>query len=413
MFEGQAKNALTIESYRVERQGNQGTLSAIVRVPGREFEIYFRGPEHSLSSRGGDPFLIVCLTTAMKLGLPLVMKSPVSPQLLCAADTVQDIYRKWDSDLKKIAIVATPRVEIADGKAEGVAVFFSGGVDSSFSVYRHLNEISALILVHGFDIRLHQLRLREGVSKSLQEWARSLDKPLLEVETNCREFTDPYVSWPNYQFGPALAAVGVFLGGVVNKVLIPSSESYAHLDPCGSHPLLDPLWSTEEVSIVHDGAEASRAEKLTLVANDPAALRFLRVCWKNPGDAYNCGHCEKCIRTMIGLELVGALGGCAAFKNKLDPVVVAEVELPSDLVFYHAEENLTLLKQQGSHAGLVGALETVIFRYRAKKAVRYLAELPASPGGTEGLLSAVWRHRRALLRELIKKFYGKCMKRNQ
>ena len=40
--------------------------------------------------------------------------------------------------------------------------------------------------------------------------------------------------------------------------------TYAHLGPLGSHPLLDPLWSSEDVELVHDGCEATRLDKLAL-----------------------------------------------------------------------------------------------------------------------------------------------------
>ena len=77
--------------------------------------------------------------------------------------------------------------------------------------------------------------------------------------------------------------------------------------PC-SHPALDPLWSTEAVEVVHDGAETRRVDKVAALAASPLALRYLRVCWENRGGAYNCGRCGKCMRTMVDLDLAGALG---------------------------------------------------------------------------------------------------------
>jgi hypothetical protein len=51
--------------------------------------------------------------------------------------------------------------------------------------------------------------------------------------------------------------------------------------------------------------------KTEKVAGWPAALECLRVCWKNPDSAYNCGKCPKCLRTMVTLRLVGCLDECA------------------------------------------------------------------------------------------------------
>ena len=41
--------------------------------------------------------------------------------------------------------------------------------------------------------------------------------------------------------------------------------------------------------------------------------RHLRVCWKNYGRRDNCCRCEKCLRTMLMLDLLGKLGPFEAF----------------------------------------------------------------------------------------------------
>ena len=52
---------------------------------------------------------------------------------------------------------------------------------------------------------------------------------------------------------------------------------------------------------IHDGAEARRCDKLRRLAESAPALKGLRVCWQDAG--FNCGRCEKCLRTMIALHL--------------------------------------------------------------------------------------------------------------
>jgi hypothetical protein len=132
------------------------------------------------------------------------------------------------------------------------------------------------------------------------------------VTTNVRELSDPLVPWDAYH-GSALASVGLALAGRVRTLIVPASLTFANLVPWGSHPLLDPLWSTEEVDIVHDGCEATRLDKLAAIGNDPAARRWLRVCWEVRGGAYNCGHCEKCLRTMVALRALGLLDAFTTF----------------------------------------------------------------------------------------------------
>ena len=41
-------------------------------------------------------------------------------------------------------------------------------------------------------------------------------------------------------------------------------------------------------------------------------MRNLHVCWQN-GTAHNCGRCEKCVRTLLTLELLGVREKAASF----------------------------------------------------------------------------------------------------
>src|SRR5574337_867736 len=44
-----------------------------------------------------------------------------------------------------------------------VAVFFSGGLDSFYTLLKRRNEIDSLVFIHGFDIPLENVALREQV----------------------------------------------------------------------------------------------------------------------------------------------------------------------------------------------------------------------------------------------------------
>jgi hypothetical protein len=86
------------------------------------------------------------------------------------------------------------------------------------------------------------------------------------------------------------------------NTIIASSHSEDDRMPWGSHPQTDHLWSTESSHLVHDGV-IRRSEKIRLIGQTPNALRGLRVCWQDT--AYNCGICEKCLRTRLSLRLLG------------------------------------------------------------------------------------------------------------
>jgi hypothetical protein len=278
-----------------------------------------------------EPFLACALLPAMARGENLRVEGPVSPRLLENLDTIQAIYHRWDTALKIVEVDAAAGAMPADGFGRGL--FFSGGVDSWYSLLKHHHagqyddgELRYLILVFGFDVKLDNPALFDKILAAVETVAKATGLRLLVVETNVRQFSDGIVPWGFYHGGP-MAAVGLTLSRIVRHCLIASSYAYAELHPWGSHPLLDPLWSTETVAFTHDGCEAVRSAKVAAIARSEVALSTLRVCWANEGEQYNCGRCEKCLRTMLALHVAGALDRCSTFKVPLTTAAVRRMVL--------------------------------------------------------------------------------------
>lgn len=366
--------------YSVE--GGKSKVSATIQCGERNFNLWYRVSQGPVSQTG-NPFLVAGLFLAMKAGQTLSLTGQtVSPRLVAASATIQDIFNKWYPECAKVEVKAhasAPQGGLLPTR--GVACFFSGGLDSFYTLLKHQSEITHLILIHGFDMWLEDERLRALVSKELNNVAARLGKPLIEVETNLRDIGDEYLDWGLHYFGSGLASVALLLSPQFAKVYIPSSETYAHLEPCGSHPLLDPLWSTEQTSIVHDGCEATRAEKAAMVSHSDVALSSLRVCYQNLLDRdqnherstrYNCGHCEKCLRTMLNLRAAGALERCTTFERTLDPAEVARIDPEYDLALFHVVDNLRALEVAGRDPDLIQALHQSINRYHRRKIVQGL-----------------------------------------
>ena len=92
------------------------------------------------------------------------------------------------------------------------------------------------------------------------------------------------VHWERHYHGSALAGLGLAMSGLLSHVCIPSAFSYNHMVAHGSTPLLDEMFSTDRVRIVHDGAEVTRARKVAKILEwqRSLVLAHLRVCVK-PG----------------------------------------------------------------------------------------------------------------------------------
>jgi hypothetical protein len=314
-----------------------------------------------------DFLLPLTLFPAMVTGCHLKLQGNVSSRLLSAVPKIQDIFRLWGTEhwSKKyqwVSVKAKARNRNAD-RASGVACFFSGGLDAFYTLLEHRDEVTHLIFVHGFDIHLTNQTLRARTSHTAREVAKELGKTLIEVETDLRMFSDQLVSWDKYH-GAALASIALLFQDRFRKVLIAATNTYAVLNPWGSHPLLDPLWSTELTEIEHDECEATRTEKAAYISQYELAIEQLRVCYdyENPSSTYNCGRCEKCLRTMIDLRIAGALERCKTLPSNIDLKAVANMDLSSEVIMPFARHRLKVLERLGTEPELAEALAEAIVK---------------------------------------------------
>ena len=256
----------------------------------------------------GDVVLAAALFPALRVGTPLVVEEPVSARLLAGARAIVDICSGWERSFHRIPIDA-PVVDRSDDGGDKVGLLFSCGVDSFYSLLRtraDADAISTLVTIHGYDMKLAD---REGfalVRDRVQRVAAELDKEVLFVETNLGEIGGKFVS-SAYLQGGQLASCALGFGSHLRRCYEASSAAYRHMAPWGSHPFIDPLWSTESLELVHDGAELARHEKVYEIASSGLALETLRVC---NYELENCRRCSTCLVTMLALHVAGALKDC-------------------------------------------------------------------------------------------------------
>jgi hypothetical protein len=350
----------------VEKPVSSGEeLAARVLLGGDERQIFFRASVPVDEGRT-DPFLTASLIPAMRLGATLRVEGGVSRRLLRTLPTIEDILCAWDGRLAKIEVAAQTVGGPRTRRSGGVAAFFSGGVDSFYTLLKHRSELSALIFVHGFDVKLKQRALRGVISDGVRAAAKEAGLPLIEVETNLRYFSGRYASWERLYAGCALASVALFLSSLFRKVYIPSTRTFAELEPAGSHPMLDPMWSTEATELVHDGCESSRVAKVAAIANDDVAMRWLRVCTVNTDGLYNCGRCEKCLRTMVSLRIAGALDRCSTLPHDLEIRSISRLVVHDPWQRGFLVENLEAARANNGDAALERALRKRLARHERR-----------------------------------------------
>jgi hypothetical protein len=266
--------------------------------------LHYRIPAKSfLPQSVGDALVVSVLAPAMRAGsiLQLPDNVPVSSKLAASLDGIQRVWMSWNAGLQKVELKAS----LYDpAPCHGpVGLFYAGGVDSSFSLLAHLDELDVLIIAFGFDHTMSEAEIAASLDRN-GRFTRHLGKELIAVETNHSRFVRELGVSRTFVFGATLASIALLLG--LRRCYIASSHAASNAMPQGSHPGLDHRFSNGVTEIIHDDISVTRLEKTWAVAKRRDILDNLRVCWEFPND--NCGVCPKCLRTMVALRLCGVGG---------------------------------------------------------------------------------------------------------
>jgi hypothetical protein len=141
----------------------------------------------------------------------LISEGEVSQRLLTTLSIIQNVYSSWNSAFHRVQIDKMRPVLRTPATGNRVGAFFSGGVDSFYTLIKNQDIITDIIFVHGLDIKLGDQSYRQRISKSIQDIATHFGKNLIEIETNLRDLLDPYISYGRWGWSIALAAVGHLL----------------------------------------------------------------------------------------------------------------------------------------------------------------------------------------------------------
>jgi hypothetical protein len=306
------------------------------------FETSAGGPDYSADERCADAFLAACFPLAAAHEESRVrIEGQPCPMLVEGLYTAHAWWTSWGGPSVMPLIETSGRVvrRARTGDARGVA-FLSGGVDSLHMLMRNHRlyrpddpaYIRDALFIHGFDIGKRARdpednRFRTAL-QHLQPLAEEAGLRLISCRTNLRHLPSKPDFWYHRHNGAALAAVGHAAIRGTGFLFIGASHDIANPVPIGSHPAVDGLFSSQRITVIHDGARYNRFQKVRELACWPAALAALRVCPSDPGNELNCRVCEKCLRTRLellaaGVEETAALGPSLTpieLWNKLEPV---------------------------------------------------------------------------------------------
>jgi hypothetical protein len=341
---------------------------------GRSEYIFARTePPYTLDA---DPngFLLGAFLPAWTAGESRIrIEGAICPLLAANLTIASSLMRTWFTDLGAPPIVECDYGYRPPGSRCGA--FLSGGVDSlamvrSLTARRppgHPDRPSAAIVVDyqdvgGLDRNETDARFATSMSTSRRMCA-DIGLEVIPVRSNFCTLNRGMHFWMYRYHGAFLASMAHFLGREFRLCYIASTYPATHLVPWGSHPQLDPFYSSQHVRMSHDGIELSRLQKVEALRDWPAALDHMYVCTSNTSDGKNCGTCEKCVRTRVHLLVAGVLRDAGAFAgDDVNEAEIRSVRIKSEYARSCFEEALPGLRQRGRR-DLVAAVERILADY--------------------------------------------------
>ncbi|HET9796307.1 MAG TPA: hypothetical protein VFS34_17835 [Thermoanaerobaculia bacterium] len=326
---------MRIEAARESRDGERASVTARFEWEDADLpplEMFFSVAGVGAEALRADlhPFLLAAAIPAWRRGeRRIAVAGSLCPRLRDGIGAAQRLLSRWWR-LDREAV----RLEPASGwrpfarRRDRAALFLTGGVDSLHLLRTNRRAFPADHPA-AFRDAISSLRmsfveaepspravdLARRQSRSVAAVAAGSGLDLVEIDSNFRLLDPaPRLAGPQEQ-GALLAALAHLAAARVGSAAIAATFHASSLPRWGTHPLLDPLYSSSGVEIRHEGYHATRPEKIEAIADWDLARRHLLVCFEGPlaDGELNCGRCEKCLRTMTALEALGVLDEFPAF----------------------------------------------------------------------------------------------------
>lgn len=297
-----------------------------------------------------EAFLLAAIAPAAAAGESRVaVEAPVCGILQESLPSALAILKAWFPN--RFPVGNLPRIEshgsvaAATPKATRAAAFYSGGVDSTHLLLAntqryptgHPSRVDMGVSVYGFDMGGRVGSDGHAPYTHLLTQAApflaSLAIQSVPVHTNLRHLDDRPGFWGEVFVGFALASVAHVLADEVTCVVQASpGEPLCQTvqQPFGAHPSLISFTNSSYVMQSMPYVDVGRLQRLREISANELALRSLRVCFfADEKPVLNCGHCEKCVRTQLGLRASGIDPQPYFSGTTLSPALLDQTDLSS------------------------------------------------------------------------------------
>lgn len=364
-----------LDEVRMSQDSHRIDLS--IRLGDVQHQLFFSSKDASLNY-DLDALLAFTLPICMVEKADWIPEGPINRVIYQHLPQIMDFFQAWKPHLYRPNLPNVTPVERPVNPQTGSGLFFTGGIDSFFTLFEYFDQITHLVYIHGLEMSLDNLPLRSQISEMLRKVGKELGKNVIEIETNIRKFSSNYAG-RRITHGFELTGVAYLLQKHFNRVWISNGVTYDQIIPQSMHPEITSLMESQVMGISFVGNDLTRLEKTAFLSRrtdylsempnfsiqvtpeqSRLTLDTLRVCNENRKGAYNCGRCEKCLRTMIDLKLLNTLDQCTSIKEPLDLSRVARLDIQKYTQRTYIENTLLELKRTNRDPELQKALRKAL-----------------------------------------------------
>ena len=264
--------------------------------------------------------------------------------------TIKEVFKRmypdttWNGELIPRTLVKnrlTPALPHPEGKKR-TALLFSGGLDSVTSSLYHRNEEQLLITVNGhWDLPLENKDLWNARKNQLINFGEKHGHQNSFIHSNYYEFLNRKVldhysqeitSWRIFTVEgigwAGLCAPLMALKGY-DTLLHASTITWEFNFPAAANPFIDDNLFFAGMGLKHDLFELNRLDKCEFIANLCATQNidrpYIRVC-EERALKNCCNRCQKCIRTILELVVIGEDPRSYGFMGNVHKIVAQSKE---------------------------------------------------------------------------------------
>jgi hypothetical protein len=279
-----------------------------------------------------DAFLLGLLLPALRTGQDIAVNALISEKLWYNINHSL-LYTFHISYGQRMINVTCKGTMVPEYNAHGVGCGCSLGVDSFAAILSHTSddcpEHYRITHLTYFNVGAHGYKNLEATHNSylkdlemIRAFAAKMSLPVVCIDSNLHIM---YAGFDFDQSGDTRNMTAVLsMQKLFGKYLYGSSYPIKEFKftPVQSgyyETLLLPLMSTENTELVVANADMSRVDKTRFIADNPLVQQTLYVCWKelivnnNPDSPIakiqdaklNCTRCDKCLRTVLTLDIIG------------------------------------------------------------------------------------------------------------